>query len=300
MTALMLLAATALVLAAALLWQLARVSEPVGTGWATAEGEPDLAQLESRLMRGGRRLWRTQAARQPLVARLSQMLRQAGYVGTRAQVALLSSGLIVVLGITAMAALHGWQTGSPPLSTALRMGTAGLLLAGAASWLWLKQRRQQRTRQLEDEIEVVIQVTRMLWEAGMTLEGVLRGLIANLTEVAPETTLELRVVLSRIDAGQEREAVLSELAELQHAEGTHDFLRLLGHVSVSGSGASDALANLSALLRDRQRTHLQEKVTRLSGQMSLVMMIFLFPALLIVLAGPAVVNLGSLLQAFGG
>lgn len=300
MVMLFMLAALALVAAASLVWQLARLHVPVGEHWSTSEGEPDLGLLESRLMRHGRSLWRIQAARQPLVARLSVLLRQAGYVGTRAQVALLSSLLIVVFGVAGLAGLYGWQAGEPQAAAALRTGLAGLLLAGVGSWLWLKQRRQQRARALEGEAEVAIQVTRMLWEAGMTLEGVLRGLIVNLAEVAPETVLELRMALNRIAAGQDRETVLEDLAALQPAESSHDYFRLLAQISVSGSGASEALLNLSRLLRDHQRTTLQEKVTRLSGQMSLVMMVFLFPALLIVLAGPAVVNLGSMLQAFGG
>lgn len=297
---LIVLAALALVVAAALLWQLARQQLPATDGWATADGEPDLGRLESRLMNHGRSLWRTQTARQPLMARLSLLLRQGGYVGTRAQVALLTSLLLVMAGVAVMAGLYGWQTGEPGGAAAARMGLSGLLLTAVGSWLWLKQRRQQRARALADEVEVTIQVTRMLWESGMTLEGVLRGLIVNLAEVAPATVLELRVALNRVTAGQEREAALEELAALQPAEASHQYFRLLARLSVSGSGATEALLDLSRLLRDHQRTSLQEKVTRLSGQMSLVMMVFLFPALLIVLAGPAVVNLGSMLQAFGG
>jgi tight adherence protein C len=47
-----------------------------------------------------------------------------------------------------------------------------------------------------------------------------------------------------------------------------------------------SLLSLKQLLDDRRLTRLQEYVSKMSAKMSVVMMLFLFPALLIVLAGP--------------
>jgi tight adherence protein C len=46
------------------------------------------------------------------------------------------------------------------------------------------------------------------------------------------------------------------------------------------------LLALKQLLDDRRLTRLQEYISKMSAKMSVVMMLFLFPALLIVLAGP--------------
>ena len=47
-----------------------------------------------------------------------------------------------------------------------------------------------------------------------------------------------------------------------------------------------SLLALKQLLDDRRLTRLQEYISKMSAKMSVVMMLFLFPALPIVLAGP--------------
>jgi tight adherence protein C len=261
--------------------------------------DADTGRLESRLMRGGRSLWRRQTRQRKRVAELSRLLRQAGHVGTRAQVSVMLSAALAVLGLAAGGALYGYQA-EARLGDALGVGLAALLLGGVMAWLWLKLCLARRREQLDQEVELLIQVTRMLWETGMTLEGVLRSLVINLGEMIPASSLELRVALGRIEAGQERGEVLEALADLQLSEGIEAYFNLLAQVSTSGGGAREALTSLSDLLTDRRRTALQERVTKMSGKISVVMMVLLFPALLIVVAGPAVVNLGGLLQTLGG
>ncbi|WP_280569034.1 type II secretion system F family protein [Chromohalobacter sp. 296-RDG] len=278
-----------------------------GTCWVVAQRSlerqpprsPDAwRQAESLLLRSGS-AWRVHRRRHARSAELAIVLRQAGFIGSRAQAYLLG-----VLGTLAACAwlvgtAWGWEQGRGVLGSLL-LGVAASALTGVLCWAWIKNRRRRRTHALDEEIALVLQVTRMLWEAGMTLESVLQGLIHNLKGTAPESVRELRSVTHKIEAGQVREDALEEVADVQASEGLSDLLKLLAQVSSNGGGARDSLSALSELLRDRRRTRLQEAVTRLSGKMSLVMMIFLFPALLIVLAGPAVLNLAGALATLGG
>ncbi|MNY56891.1 hypothetical protein D3C86_1930170 [compost metagenome] len=57
-----------------------------------------------------------------------------------------------------------------------------------------------------------------------------------------------------------------------------------------------SLLALKQLLDDRRLTRLQEYISKMSAKMSVVMMLFLFPALLIVLAGP---GFTALARSFG-
>ncbi|MCY1186504.1 hypothetical protein D9M73_273830 [compost metagenome] len=56
-----------------------------------------------------------------------------------------------------------------------------------------------------------------------------------------------------------------------------------------------SLLALKQLLDDRRLTGLQEYISKLSAKMAVVMMVFLFPALLIVLAGPGLSAIGRAL-----
>ena len=301
-TVMMALSSVTMAAAAALLFASLKAGRSMSE-LVAGRGRPEDAEAphlqEARLLRGGRQLWRRQTQRRRRAASLALMLRQAGYIGARAQVSVLLSLGLVVLGLAASGALFGLRDGGG-LAGALGNGAAGLLAGGGLAWLWLKQRVAARRERLEEEVELLIQVTRMLWETGMTLEGVLRSLILNLGEVVPTSSLELRVALARIEAGQERGEVLESLADLQPSEASEAYFNLLAQVAVAGGGARSALQSLSELLNDRRRTTLQERVTKMSGKMSLVMMLFLFPVLLIIVAGPAVVNLGGLLESLSG
>jgi tight adherence protein C len=61
---------------------------------------------------------------------------------------------------------------------------------------------------------------------------------------------------------------------------------ILQQLIQQGGGAMKSLLALKQLLDDRRLTRLQEYISKMSAKMSVVMMLFLFPALLIVLAGP--------------
>lgn len=258
---------------------------------------PPWRQTESWLLRSGS-AWRVHRRRHARSAELAIILRQAGFIGSQVQARVLAVLGILAASVALLGLLWGWQQGRG-VAGSLLLGVALGALTGVLAWVWVKNRRHRRTRVLDEEIGLVLQVTRMLWEAGMTLESVLQGLIDNLANTAPETVRELRSVTHKIEAGQAREDALEEVAGIQACEGLGDLLKLLAQVSASGGGARDSLRSLADLLRDRRRTRLQEAVTRLSGKMSLVMMVFLFPALLIVLAGPAVLNLAGALATLG-
>ena len=59
-----------------------------------------------------------------------------------------------------------------------------------------------------------------------------------------------------------------------------------------------SLLALKQLLDDRRLTRLQEYISKMSAKMSVVMMVFLFPALLIVLGGPAFIGIARALNHF--
>ncbi|MBY5940157.1 type II secretion system F family protein [Halomonas sp. DP5N14-9] len=283
-------AVMALALAASLLLISAR--RPLG-----AEGER--RHDESRLLREGRGLWRSRSRQQGMAARLSLRLRQCGHVGAKAQLAVLLAWGVLAVGAVMLGGLLALAGGRPPLAV-VAMGAAWGGFALGLGWLAMERKRRRRIRRLDEDIELVLQVTRMLWDTGMTLESLLNRLIQQLGATTPDMVLELRVVANRIDSGQDRERVLEEAAAVQASEGVEQFFLLFAQIARTGGRARDSLATLVDRLGAQRRTRLQQKVSQLSGTMSLVMMLCLFPALLIVMAGPALVNLSGLMGSLGG
>nr|GFD15864.1 hypothetical protein [Tanacetum cinerariifolium] len=93
-------------------------------------------------------------------------------------------------------------------------------------------------------------------------------------------------MLVRVDSGLELGDELNKVASVLAVDEFSDTCVILNQLIHQGGGAMKSLLTLKQLIDDRRLTRLQEYISKLSAKMSVVMMVFLFPALLIVLAGP--------------
>lgn len=152
-----------------------------------------------------------------------------------------------------------------------------------------------RQRQIAEEVSSFIPLLRILFDSGLAVEQSLRILSTEARELLPVLSEELRLVLVRVDSGLALAPELEQTAKLLSVDEFNDTCVILQQLLVQGGGAMKSLLALKQLLDDRRLTRLQERISKMSGKMSIVMMVFLFPALLIVLAGP---GLTALARAF--
>ncbi|MCK9534615.1 MAG: type II secretion system F family protein [Pseudomonas sp.] len=153
-----------------------------------------------------------------------------------------------------------------------------------------------RQERLAVEVSTMIPLLRMLFEVGMTVEQALRILAESGQKMLPELARELKLILLRVDAGLDLGYELRDAAFLMQVDELTDCFTILEQLIQQGGGGMHSLLSLKELLDDRRMTSLQEKVSKMSAKMSIVMMVFLFPALLIVLAGPGFI---AIIQALG-
>ena len=153
-----------------------------------------------------------------------------------------------------------------------------------------------RQERLAVEVSTMIPLLRMLFEVGMTVEQSLRVLVNGGEKILPELTIELQHILLRVDAGLELGEELRHTALLMQVDELTDTFTILEQLIHQGGGGMSSLVSLKELIDDRRMTTLQERVSKMSAKMSIVMMVFLFPALLIILAGPGFI---AIIQALG-
>ena len=121
----------------------------------------------------------------------------------------------------------------------------------------------------------------------MAVEQALRVLSQEARQLLPVLTSELQVVLARVDSGLELSRELNKAASLLAVDEFDDTCVILQQLIQQGGGAMKSLQSLKELLDDRRLTRMEEYISKMSAKMSVVMMTFLFPALLIVLGGPS-------------
>ena len=265
---------------------------------ATAYASSD-DQASERLEFGKHDTWRLLREENTHIASLSQLLRRAGLFTSTQQLRALGAASATIVLATLAAGLYTLYKG---LDINQMLGALiGTLSVGAAlAYLLLKKVADDRQNALDRETMMLVQTTRMLWRVGLSLPKTMGIICEQLHELAPNCAKELAIAVNKIEDGQSQEEVPYELINSCSAEGFKEYLIVIRQQSITGGSIDRSLDELYTLLQNRRKLGLQEQVNKLSGKMSLVMMVFLFPALLILTAGPGLLSMVGGLSSLSG
>lgn len=138
-------------------------------------------------------------------------------------------------------------------------------------------------------------MTRMLMEAGLSLERVMRIIGVQGRPLLP-------VLIPRIDrfnrlmqSGAERSQALDELGENKRIPVLRSYVVLMKQSSLLGSGVSTSLDQIIEEAQNVERNRIREETNRIGAKMTVVMMAFMLPALFILIGGPAVISIADAL-----
>jgi tight adherence protein C len=231
---------------------------------------------------------------------MTRLLKQAGWYAARKRAffALASwlAPLVAVVGAVAYAVNAVDITGTQKLALVFIAFALGFLSPRYV----LRYRAKARRNALSREMPTAIYLLRMLFDAGLSTEHALRVMYEEGDVLMPNLSEEIAGALQRIDAGHDRADALHEMAEPLDVAELTDTVAILRQVTRYGGNIRESLVKFAQLMEERQQSALREYVNQLSGKMSVVMMIFLFPALLIFLAGPGFLALGKGLMSVYG
>lgn len=243
------------------------------------------------LLLQGQRWWaRSKGQNRSFFTNVTHSMRQAGYLSNREQVMVMVKLLVLWLGL--MVAAQFFFSASSTTNQLLFL----LLMIGVGLWMpirWFDMRAAKRAKQMDNEMLLTVHLMSILWQVGLSIETMLRAYVQEAQELTPEVNREIGLILARIEAGQNRESAFNEAATVSRSSGFQEMLIMLSQIGETGGGLQQSFKKLALLLQDRKRTELQEKVTKMSGKISVIMMTFLFPPLFVVLGGPAALALAS-------
>ncbi len=191
-----------------------------------------------------------------------------------------------------------WTFGVPPLKPlmVLLYGVMALILAMLAPRWVLRAAAAARRDQIRQEVPLFIHLLVLLFEAGLSTRQALASLVREGRGVLPSLGEEFARVLRSLDAGGDTgEALRSMGASLEVAD-LNGVLAVLRQVDRYGGEVREPLLDTLSIIEERNSLDLRERINRMSGRMTVVMVMFFFPALLIFVAGPAFV---SILKALG-
>lgn len=226
------------------------------------------------------------------MAEVDMLIRRLGWQDERRRSLTFASMWLLPLIGAVLGAMWGLVRDQSPLLTGLMGFIVGFLLFRRAL-RWGAARRQALIR---DEMPTVLNLLRMLFDSGLSLEHSLKTVAEQGTDVTPHLSEEFKAVIQRIQHGQDRGDALEDMAKHLDVAELTETVAILKQSARYGGNLRDSLLKYLRLLEERRMTDLREKVSKMSAQMTIVMVLFMFPALMIFLAGPGLMSITNMLS----
>ncbi len=172
----------------------------------------------------------------------------------------------------------------------LLLASAAVLSFLAPRWI-LRAVAAARQRRIKSEVPLLIHLLVLLFEAGLSIRQALSSLVREGGGVLPELGREIEIVIRQLDAGAETGEALKNLSDGLAVEDLTTVLATLRQVDRYGGEVREPLLEVLDVIEERRSLDLRERVNHMSGRMTVVMVLFFFPALMIFVAGPAFLSI---------
>lgn len=223
------------------------------------------------------------------------LLDLAGWNTRRGTAIYLALRLMLAVLVLVAALAMSDATGVSRLMVVIAALAAGLLLPKFALSSWVSRRR----RAVSNELPLLIDLLRLLQGVGFSMDQSLQTLGDKLRDALPVLGREIQEANAAYLLGRTRAQSLRRLSDVYGDDDLSSLVQLILQVHAHGGAVQEPLRQFSVRLREQRRNTLKEKVGKLSVKMTVVMMLTLLPALLLVLAGPALVALANTLTKMG-
>ena len=218
-------------------------------------------------------------------------LMQAGYYSKNAvrtfhfmQFALGLSGL----AIGAVYALFRATVADPSTEASIMM----VMIPGGVGYMlpkyWVTKRQQTRQEEITNGFPDALDLMLVCVEAGQSLDQSINRVSIEMRSGAPALAHEFETVAYEMKAGKDKIYVLKDLAERAGVVDISSFVTVLIQSATFGTSIAEALRVFSAEMRDKRVMRAEEKANTLPTKMTLATMMLTVPPLLIIMIGPSV------------
>jgi tight adherence protein C len=223
----------------------------------------------------------------------SRLLIQAGLRSQGHRTAYYAAQLVLPLAFLGLAGLV-WMFGPKNLHQpgyGVLLVLAAIMLGLLLPRMVLRSAAESRLRRIKSEVPMFIHLLVLLFEAGLSTRQAFASLTRDGRGVLPELGREFELVLRQLEAGGDAQEVLKALAASIEVEDLGNVLALLRQVDRFGGEVREPLLEALKVIEERRSLDTREMVNLMSGRMTVVMVAFFFPALLIFTGGPAFVSI---------
>jgi tight adherence protein C len=214
------------------------------------------------------------------------LMLRAGYRSSNGMLAMRGIKILLPAGLVALVFATGLYRWNPFVLVLLAVAVGYLL---PDLWLvWRVHVRQHRLRlALPDGLDLLV----ICVEAGLGLDQALMRVAEELRISHPLLSDELQLVNLETRLGKTRLDALRELARRTGLEDIKALVAMLIQTDRFGTSVAKSLRIHSDDLRSKRRQRAEEMAAKTTVKMVPALVFFIFPALMVVILGPAVITL---------
>lgn len=215
------------------------------------------------------------------------------YFGGKTLLALLLPGIFLLyVGISGLE-----LNNNVSLIVFLALVTAGYYLPNLALAYVIKIRQRDLFENFPDAIDLMT----VCIEAGLGLDAAMRKVGEEMYVKCKPLSEELHLVNLEMRAGRSRDQALRNLALRTGVEEIEGLVAMLIQADRFGTSIASSLRVHSDMLRTKRRLRAEEAAAKIALKLLFPLIFFIFPALLVVIVGPAIINISKvLLPALSG
>lgn len=217
-------------------------------------------------------------------------MARAGYRSESAPTILLASKTVlgVVLALVALlTALAANMNPQKVISLVVFLGGMGFMLPNAWLMMACSQRSQKVREGLPDGLDLMV----ISVEAGLGLDAAMQRVAKELLLVHPVLAEELIIATTETQMGVRRSEALENMAERTGLPEMKSLVAVVNQAEKFGTSIAKTLRNQADAMRVKRRQAAEERAQKTAVKLMIPLVIFIFPAIMIVLGGPAMLKL---------
>lgn len=221
---------------------------------------------------------------------LRQKLGTAGYRQRQAQTIFLASKTALLVLFAIGGATFGASMGydfKGVIAIILFAGGIGFIAPG----IWLgsvaKGRQDKIRRGLPDMLDLMV----VSVESGLALDAAIKRTGEEMGMVHPDIAEEFRIATRESQMGIPRSEALENMANRAGVDELRSLVSVVAQAERFGTSVAKALRNQGESMRSKRRLQAEERAQKTAVKLMIPLVLFIFPAMGIVLAGPAGIRL---------
>ena len=268
----------------------ARIRSAATYGNVRVSSQPQRARFQDRVLNPfvtwlARAMLRLNA-KQSLES-LSMLLMSAGMRNTSAQTFLAAKGISAGGGILLGIVIGAFSSVTAAVLFASILGAVGYI----APAIVVSQRAKRRQSTIVSQLPDALDLLAVSVEAGLGFDGAVAKLTQYMSGPLPE---EFELALGEMRIGESRSDALKKLAQRAGTPEVSSFVRSIVQADQLGTSLGRILRVQATDTRLKRQAIAEERAMKAPIKMLFPTVAFIFPAMFIVILGPALLNLGKL------